>query len=235
MHDEEGAPQRPDQSPQQPAPEGAIAPEISRRVGSILDAVETEAARLREETHQEAARYLDEVRRYADGLVIERRRRIAELSDELVSKSEAVVARLDDAVPVRQGFENLVRALGDAAERLARETEGSSQAFEPPPYGERRPEYAQAQPPPHAQPEPPLQYQPQPPPQYQPPAEAGWRGLDEARMVAIQMAAGGSTRGVVREHLHRSLGVPEASGILDEVFGAGTAEGDRVPWTAGPR
>jgi ElaB/YqjD/DUF883 family membrane-anchored ribosome-binding protein len=89
-----------------------MAPEISRRVGSILDAVEREAARLREESRAEAARYAESARRHVDDLVAERQRRIAELSDELIAKSEAVVARLDDAAPVRQGFENLVRARG---------------------------------------------------------------------------------------------------------------------------
>ncbi len=81
-----------------------MAPEISRRVGSILDAVEREAARLRDDAQAEAARYSENARRRADDLVEERRRRIAELSDELVAKSEAVVARLDDAAPVRAGL-----------------------------------------------------------------------------------------------------------------------------------
>ena len=101
-----------------PGPAGAelgSASEISRRVGSILDAVEREAARLRAEARQEAALYCDYAKRRADALVDERRRRIAEISDELVGKSEAVVSRLDEAAPVRQGFENLVRALGGAA------------------------------------------------------------------------------------------------------------------------
>ena len=81
-----------------------MASEISRRVGSILDAVENEAARLREEARAEAARYSENARRQADDLVAERQRRIAELSDELVAKSEAVVARLDDARPVEAGL-----------------------------------------------------------------------------------------------------------------------------------
>lgn len=109
------------------------ATEISRRVGSILDAVELEAQRLREEARLEAARYLDHARARADSLVAERQRRIAAVSDELLAKAEAVVGRLDDAAPVREGFENLVRALGDAAERLARETE-AGRDFEPPPF-----------------------------------------------------------------------------------------------------
>ena len=51
-------------------------------------------------------------------------------------------------------------------------------------------------------------------------------------MIAIQMAASGATRGAVREHLHRALGVAATSGILDEVFGPASGEDARVPWTA---
>ena len=113
--------------------EAGIAPEVSRRVSSILDAVEREAGRLRGEATDEAQRYLDYSRRRADELVAERQRRIAELSDEIIGKSEAVVGRLEDAAPVRQGFDNLVRALGDAAERLAQEAETDAHRFQLPP------------------------------------------------------------------------------------------------------
>lgn len=106
---------------------------ISRRVGDILDAAELEAQRLRDDARAEAAAHLDQARRLADDLVAERRRRIADVSDELLRKSEAVAARLDDAAPVRQGFENLVRALGSAAERLARDARSGPTDFAPQP------------------------------------------------------------------------------------------------------
>lgn len=291
--------------------EGPAAPEISRRVGSILDAVEREAARLREEARVEATAYLDNARRRADGLVAERQRRIGELSDELIAKSEAVIARLDDAAPVRQGFENLVRALGDAAERLAHEAEDTASDFEPPAFGaaipQQQPQAAvdvhpqptypahqtapyppagspyghgvPAQPQPYgtepaqpysaepAQPygaEPAQPYRPQPhgaeptssqphptraasthawrglgggqPPAAQPAApDPGWREQDEARMVAIQMAASGATRGSVREHLHQALGLRDTGPVLDEVFGPGSGENAQVPWTSSRR
>ena len=284
MTEDEQAPPRDDQPIGRPGPDASVAPEISRRVGSILDAVENEAARLRDESREEAARYLEHARRHADNLVAERQRRIAELSDELMAKSEAVVARLDDAAPVRQGFENLVGALAHAAERLAHESGGSEARFEPPPYGAPiqpspppqgfaqpapqpppayEPSYAPPplapQPPPASYPPPPVAHeygyypsqQPQaapPPPAWQPPAPeappppppgapqggTGRRELDDARTTAIQMAAAGSTRGAVRVHLERLLGVGGATGILDEVFGPGSGEGAQVPWTAGP-
>jgi hypothetical protein len=109
----------------------SLASEISLRVGAILDAVEREATRLRDEARADAAVYLEDARRRADSLVEQRRLRIAELSDELVAKSEAVVSRLEDAEPVRSGFENLVRALGDAAERLVEAEDTTAAPPEP--------------------------------------------------------------------------------------------------------
>lgn len=306
MNEEEQAPPPQEAAAGLNPSEGVAAPEISRRVGSILDAVEREAARLREEARVEADGYLENARRHADGLVAERQRRIGELSDELVAKSEAVIARLDDAAPVRQGFENLVRALGDAAERLAHEAESTAVDFKPPPFGATPPPQPQqaAQPvpeqqiqgaplapaapavpatrppvqqqparydvrPPAADPYQPAQHQPQPqqpsyphpartdagwrgsggqaavpvgsatpvdPAQTQPQsADTGWREQDEARMVAIQMAATGATRGSVREHLHRALGLRDTGAVLDEVFGPGSGEDAQVPWTSGRR
>lgn len=297
---------------------GGIAPEVSRRVSSILDAVEGEAARLREDAREEARRYLDYSRRRADALVAERQRRISELSDDIMAKAEAVVGRLDDAAPVREGFENLVRALGDAAERLSREAERTRPEWEPPafhdeavaehtpppagappaggeteiPPGAPAPEAPPAvagsgttdpgwgasgagyeapagavppepglQPPPHAAPagsRPPEQGEPgspaagqpdpTPPPQPtqpapavpQPPAQhasaaAHGGAVDDAKLIAIQMAASGRTRHEVREHLHSVMGVTDTKQLLDEIFGADSAEDARVPWTAFPR
>ena len=261
--------------------DAGIAPEVSRRVSSILDAVEREAGRLRGEATDEAQRYLDYSRRRADDLVAERQRRIAELSDEIITKAEAVVGRLEDAAPVREGFDNLVRALGDAAERLAQEAETTAHqyeapafhddavqsyvstppapapapqappqqqpAYEPPPASFDPPETYEPFPAPQQPPEP--GYAPQPPtppygspavdPYPTPPAPApaapggeDWQGVDDARLVAIQMAAAGRTRGQVREHLHNQMGLGETRSILDEIFGAGSQEDARVPWTA---
>jgi len=292
MSEEETAQRAPEAGPGEAPGSGsdtAMAAEISRRVGSILDAVEREAARLREDAQAEAARYSDAARRRADDLVEQRRRRIAELSDELIAKSEAVVARLDDAAPVRAGFENLVRALGDAAERLANESDETAGDFKPPPFHEAAhepqpappaqrpppvpdrqsppspppPAFAEQQPHParapsepswNPQPAPavpaaavpaapapaapptPAPAPPQPPPDLRserpPQRNATWRDLDEARMVAIQMASAGSTRADVRGHLNEALGIPDPERTLDEIFGAGSGDDTRVPWTS---
>lgn len=260
-------------------PETGIAPEVSRRVSSILDAVEREAARLRDDASEEAHRYLDYSRRRADSLVAERQQRIAELSDEIIAKAEAVVGKLDDAAPVREGFENLVRALGDAAERLSAEAERTRPDFDPPAFHDeavQAPGPAQQQPeqrpgeqfetsyqpaaapppmpPPAPAPVPPAPQEfahpartpaPAPTPRPAPtpqegsgqraPTAAGGQSLDDGRLVAIQMAAAGSTRRQVREHLHQAMGISDTRGVLDEIFGPGSGEDSRVPWTAFPR
>lgn len=273
MSDEQTAP--PQEAASSPAgAASALAPEISRRVAAILDAVEREATQLREQARREADLYFEHAKRRADALVEERRRRIAELSDALVTKSEAVVARLDEAEPVRQGFDNLVRALGDAAERLARQTENAERSFQPPPFHavdpaagpvatmpqqaprqQQAPEpAAPAEPPPLAPPPPPSYpaATPTPPPaspwhatpapgafeapgQASPPPAGAWQPLDPPQMAAIQGASAGATRAQVREHLRRAFGVPDPSGILDEVFGPGSDEDATVPWSPAGR
>ena len=140
MKEEETAPQQPDPiADWMGSSTPAMASEVSRRVGAILDSVEREAARLREEARADAARHLADARRQADQLVFDRQRRIAELSDDLVAKSEAVVARLDDAAPVRAGFEHLVRALAAAAERLSHEVQSGAPGSAPPIHADPAP------------------------------------------------------------------------------------------------
>ncbi len=247
MNEEGTTPQQPEPAAGGGGTDPALASEISRRVGAILDAVEREASRLREEARAEAGRYLDDARREADALVARRQRRIAALSDELITKSEAVVARLDDAAPVREGFEHLVRALGDAAERLSHETDPDATAPEPA-YSRSYPAAGPA--PPHATATAPVagRFEEQPHParaasaagygtfDERGPAPAGARGstrreLDDARMVANQMATAGSTRAEVRDHLQRVLGVVDPNRTLDEIFGPGSSEQERLPWT----
>ena len=92
-----------------------VAAEISRRVNAILDSVEHEAALLREQARADAAECLEDARRRADALVAERRQRIADLSAELVAKSEAVIARL--ASPADDAGDDAAAARREAAAR----------------------------------------------------------------------------------------------------------------------
>ena len=98
-----------------------------------------------------------------------------------------------------------------------------------PERGRREPAFAE---PPRHEP-PPLPPAPAAPRPGAPPA---WgRELEDARMVAIQMAAAGVTRGSVRAHLIRGLGIANVEPILDELFGPGTGDHSTVPWDVGRR
>lgn len=51
-----------------------------------------------------------------------------------------------------------------------------------------------------------------------------------ARLVAIEMAVGGSSRAEVEQHLRDQLGVPEPEPLLDDVFGVASHAGSRLAW-----
>jgi hypothetical protein len=60
--------------------------------------------------------------------------------------------------------------------------------------------------------------------------ESGEPAANGAKLIAIQMAAGGSTRAEVESHITAGLGVEQPAAVLDDVFGAGSAPGATVPW-----
>ena len=239
-----------------------MAPDLARRMSSMLDAVEREADRLMEEARVQAEQQVELARRQADGLVAERQRRISELSDELIERTESLLERLDETAPIRDSFNHLLQSLSHAADRLAFEIESDD--------GGRRAAPATAAPAPEPPPPPPPRAEPESPPRsveeptrvrhlrpslepsgVRPPAPAaegeaaaaggwGWAtppGQDpqlvqRARQAAIQMAAAGTTRSQVASYLRGSLGIDEPDPLLDEIFGAGTADDARVPWAA---
>lgn len=51
-----------------------------------------------------------------------------------------------------------------------------------------------------------------------------------ARLVAIEMAVGGSSRAEVEQHLRERLGVAEPEPLLDDVFGVASHAGSRLAW-----
>lgn len=247
-----------------------IASEVSRRVSSILDVVEREAAALRQEAKDEARRYMEYARRRADGLVAERQREIAELSGEIMERADRILRQLDEAEPVRAAFEDLVRSLGGAADRLARETSDGNAFVAPafheaPPTPPPAPTPSVAHPPPHVAPaistpppgsREPDKYGPEPAsqrpswpsspnPPFSPeepaatpatprgdggPTAQASLNLEQMRMLAVQMASSGSTRGEVFSHLREAAGMDDPDAILDEIFGADSAEQTRAAW-----
>ena len=86
-----------------------------------------EAARIR----QEAEDYADAARRRDDAFAEARIRRLRELSDRLIATAEAVDRRFGEAIAIKEQLDELVAALGVAAQRAAREA-GSEVPDTPP-------------------------------------------------------------------------------------------------------
>lgn len=78
-----------------------------------------DAARIRAQAEREAAAYVDAARRRADAFAEERIARLRELSDRLIATAETVESRFADATVVKRQLDDLVAALGAAAERVA--------------------------------------------------------------------------------------------------------------------
>ena len=84
-----------------------------------------------ERTRREAEAYADAARRRADAFAEARIRRLRELSDRLVATAETVDRRFGEAVAIKEQLDELVAALGAAAQRAAREL-GSEDPDAPP-------------------------------------------------------------------------------------------------------
>ncbi|MFN8112984.1 MAG: hypothetical protein U0R51_07270 [Solirubrobacterales bacterium] len=106
-------------------------------VNAMVGAVEREAAEMRNEAEAgirarwqavevDAARHVEEARRVADRMVAERQQRIAALSDGIAGRAQALTAGMEDAQRVREQFETFVRALSNAADRIATAREPAS-------------------------------------------------------------------------------------------------------------
>jgi hypothetical protein len=217
--------------------EASVASEVTERVHAIITAAENvanairhdvaqEAEVRRREAEAEAQRYLEEARRKADVLAADRARRMAELSDTIIERTEALLGRLDGAEDVKRQLESLVRALGEAAEGLAPEVErlgepGDEGGQPFPRWRERVEETAQAA-------TESLDRGPVVPPPDAHGVEGGAGEFDDARLVAFQMAVAGGTRAEVAEHLSQAYDVVRPDTILDDVFGKGTPGDHRV-------
>jgi hypothetical protein len=199
--------------------EESVSGELGERVRAIVAAAESMAAAVR----SDADAYAEQRRREADAEAERRIREATQRAEELVS------ARL---AQVRELSEDVARTLRAAAERASREFGSGG--------GERSPGRA-ATPEPASSPEHepeeehPMAEQVRP---LRPPGESAPRPLrniaaahvprpgadtplDDARLVALQMAVAGRSRDEVEAHLREAFDVPDPQPILDHVFAEG--------------
>ncbi|WP_205696567.1 hypothetical protein [Conexibacter sp. SYSU D00693] len=93
-----------------------------RRAAEVRTAAEEEAERIRRTAEQQAEAYLAEARRRADAHVAQRVERLADLTDGLLARAEALSVQLDAAGEARRAVEELVVAVRDAARAALEDT-----------------------------------------------------------------------------------------------------------------
>jgi hypothetical protein len=225
----------PHDSPARPAG-GRLGADLASRVEAIVHAAEREAraaeqaiAEHRRSAEEEVRRYLAAARLQVDAETAARAARIETLS----TATRRLAAELTDAVAaLARELHTDDHTLTDAAPR--------------PPWPPAAPA-----PPAHAEPESaapaPEPSEPTAPPPASP--EPTWSRIEEAeavapeaaepqmdggpsaaRLVAIEMAVGGSSRAEVEQHLRDRLGVAEPEPLLDDVFGVASHAGSRLAW-----
>jgi hypothetical protein len=205
------------------AGEESVSGELGERVRAIVAAAESMAAAVR----SDADAYAEERRRDADAEAERRIREATQRAEELVSARLALVRELSEEV---------ARTLRAAAERASREFAGGGAGA--PGEDERR---AGAPSGPEPEEEHPMAEQVRP---LRPPGEPGQRPLrdiaaahmsrpeadtplDDARLVALQMAVAGRSRDEVEAHLRAAFDVTDPQRILDHVFAEGSPPSGR--------
>ena len=227
---------------------GNFAGDASQRVHAIVSAAESEAAGLVRDAEREAELIRREAQAEADAIVAERLQLLADLSDGIIERTEALFDRIDAAGHVKRQIDDLLRSLGEAAENVSREagirrstprpaahaprppvapTPRTTAAHAPrpaaPPVRPVAPAPAPA-PAPRRQPAPTAHVRrPEPVPSAPEPPRRGDdksdARFDGARLVALQMAVAGSTREEVHSELQRAFRLADPAAVLDDVFG----------------
>lgn len=95
-----------------------------------LAAAHEDAARIRREAEADA----EATRRRADAIAEARIARLRELTDRLIATAETVDRRFAEAIEVREQLDDLVAALGAAAEQVAREVLAVAAPVAPPEF-----------------------------------------------------------------------------------------------------
>jgi hypothetical protein len=208
-----------------PSAEDSVTAGAAARVGVILQKAEARARAIADEAElyaEQSARSAREEAKWveeeacltAEQAARERVREISELQASIAARRGVVVRGLEGAALTAERLEELVAALGEAAERLLEEVVGEHAAVEtgaPPPS--RRPA-GEADTSPDEHPDPfdgPL-------PEGAPMARRPSRAAD-ARFAAVLMAIQGQDRDQVAEQLERDYGVDDCEPLLDDVFG----------------
>ena len=170
-------------------PAASLAAGTSEQVRLILEAAESGAAELREDAGRQAKAHVARVEEAAEGML---------------AKLEALQSELSALLDgLRAGGERLTEGLAALQAQVG--------DVDPLPAAEPAPEpedFAAAEPEPEPEPEP------------APPAAKADNGADEAgaRIIALNMALGGSSREETAAYLAENFSLPDPDSLLDDVY-----------------
>ena len=219
-----------------------FASDTTARVGELLERAEARAREIRERAERsaraarrtarhEAERIAHEARAAAAAAARVRAREISELRASIAARAGTLVEGLEGGELTAARLNDLVAALGEAADRVLREVAGDTAGPEVPvpsfraPFpgrgravaGRREepaPEPAKPVEAPAREPEPIVDPLPEGVPIARRPARRS-----SARFAAVTMAIQGSGREEVADYLAREHGLADADELLDDVFG----------------
>jgi DivIVA domain-containing protein len=178
-------------------PAASLAAGTSEQVRLILEAAEQGAADLREDAGRQAKAHVARVEEAAEGMLA----KLEELQAELSTLLDGL----------RAGGERLTHGLAALQAQVG--------DVDPIPAAEPAPEpedFAAAAPEPEAAPE----AEPEPGPEPEPAKAAADDGADEAgaRIIALNMALGGSSREETAAYLAENFSLPDPAALLDDVY-----------------
>jgi hypothetical protein len=226
----------------------SVASDTSARVGDVLERAEARAREIREQADRSAAEVRRTARHEADGIAREARRaaaaaarqrvdQISELRASIAARAGSLVEGLEGGELTAARLQELVRALGQAADRVMEEVvehgaapAAGRRATEPepdsaeagPPGLFARTEPAAVEPDTDAPVDQPLSEPISDPlPDGAPIAKRPRRS--SARFTAVLLAIQGMDRQAVAERLAREHGLDDADELLDDVFGRADA------------
>jgi hypothetical protein len=189
-----------------------------RAEGWSRESAEEREATLRQ-IQEDGLTYLEEAKSKADAVLNERAEPLFQFSEVIKQRANRVIGLLEDAERVKGELRELVNAAGPGLDRAvaqARAEVGGAVALAEPP----RPDVVES-------------VEEDPTGAQEPASEPDPDAAESARLVALQMAIQGRTRGDVEERLEATFALPNPQDVLDDVFGAGSSQSHRIAWTNG--
>ncbi len=215
MNEQPKSPHEAGHQPPQSPRDQSLAGQAGERIQAIIEAAERAAAAIIEDAKAQARKQLDESRSEANRATARRAQEISLLTSDLIDRTEAV----------RRQSDELLRLLDETKRRLDAAGQGGTGHAERAPVQQMPLGQTPAQQTPMGQT---MQSTPAEPPaaqhlravEAQPHHEGrGGHSIDGPRLLATQMAVGGSSRAEIERRLRNEFEIEDTGPMLDAILG----------------